>query len=119
MEITTKFNIDETVFYLQRESISEQCLSCNGKKIINVTNGVENWNIKCPTCNGKGKKHNIIRYSITNGIVKGVIAKCDAHPSIKYILDNGFHKQETALFSNMEEAEKKCFFLNEQIKQRM
>ncbi|MBR6640856.1 MAG: hypothetical protein IKL08_01490 [Clostridia bacterium] len=117
MEITTKYNMDDTVHYLERKRISEQCPACEGSKRVNVTTGTFRWNIKCPNCNGKGKLSEVIRYDVVSDIVKGVIIKCGKQTSTKYILKNGIHKREMALFVTMEDAKQKCKELNEQLKQ--
>lgn len=116
MEILTKHNIDDTVYYLERKRISEQCPACNGWGRMNVTNGVHSWNIKCPDCNGKKKIFQTIRYEVVSGIVEGVIVKRGERYSTKYVLKSGMHKQETALYSTIEEAKVRCKELNEQIK---
>ena len=117
MEITTKYNMDDTVYYLERKRISEQCPACEGSKRVNVTTGTFRWNIKCPNCNGKGKLSEVIRYDVVSDIVKGVIIKRGKQTSTKYILKNGIHKQEMALFTTMEDAKQKCKELNEQLEQ--
>ena len=35
MEIKTRFDIGQNIFYLEREYVSETCSTCEGKKIIN------------------------------------------------------------------------------------
>lgn len=116
MEIKTKYDIDQAVFYVERENVIETCSTCEGKRIINVTNGVHCWNIKCPDCRGKGKIHNVLYYGVADGIIKEVIAKqSETFSYTKYMLHSGITKSEKALFSNVEEAEKKCSYLNDQI----
>lgn len=116
MEISTKYNINQDVFYVERERVAETCSTCKGKKIINVTNGIQNWNIKCPDCRGEGKIHNVIHYGVASGKIKQVIAKRNETFSYtKYLLYSGITKSETALFPNIEEAENKCSYLNDQI----
>lgn len=116
MKISTKYEINQDIFYLERERVLETCSTCQGKRKINVTNGVKNWNIKCPSCHGKGKAPNVIRYGIANDTIKEVIAKqTETFSYIKYVLYSGITKSEKALFSDVEEAEKKCNILNEQI----
>lgn len=115
MKIRTKFDIGSTVYYLERRYVEEQCATCKGKKKINVTNGMNNWNIKCPDCNGKGKQSQVIRYVVTSGIIKEVIAKRGNYALTKYHLENGIHKQETALFAELKDAEEKCCALNANI----
>ena len=115
MEIQTKYNLGDTVYYLERRYVKEQCAICKGVKKINVTNGMNNWNIKCPDCSGKGKQSQIIRYVVTSGIIKEVIAKRGNYALTKYHLENGIHKQETALFAELKDAEEKCCVLNANI----
>ena len=116
MKISTKYAINQENFYLERERISETCTTCKGKKIINVTNGIRNWNIKCPDCHGKGKISNILHYGIAGGTIKEVIAKRgEEYSYTKYVLHSGITKSEKALFSNIADAEEKCSVLNEQI----
>ena len=109
--------MDDTVYYLERKRISEQCPACEGTGRVNVTTGTFRWNIKCPDCNGKGKLSEVIRYDVVSDIVKGVIIKRGKQTSTKYILKNGIHKQEMALFTTMEDAKQKCKELNEQLEQ--
>lgn len=116
MNISTKYEINQDVFYLERERVLETCTTCQGKRIINVTNGIQNWNIKCPDCGGKGKVPNVIHYVIADGTIKEVIAKqTETFSYTKYVLYSGITKSEKALFSDIEDAEKKCTLLNEQI----
>ena len=117
MEISTKYNIYQAVFYLERENVTETCSTCKGKKKINVTNGVHNWNIMCPSCHGKGKIFNLIHYVVVSGnIIKEVITRRNETFSYtKYLLDSGITKSEKALFPSVEEAENKCAYLNDQI----
>ena len=117
MEIKTKFEIGQNIFYLEREYVSETCSTCEGKKIINVTNGVHCWNIKCPDCRGKGKIHNVLYYGVAGGnIIKEVIARrSETFSYTKYLLYSGITKSEKALFPNVEEAEEQCDYLNDQI----
>ena len=117
MEISTKYNIDQAVFYLERENVTETCSTCKGKKKINVTNGVHNWNIQCPSCHGKGKIFNLIHYVVAVDTIKEVIVRHgEEYTYTKYVLNNGITKSENALFPDIEEAEKKCFILNGHIK---
>ena len=116
MEIKTKFDIGQDIFYLEREYVSEKCSTCEGKKIINVTNGIHCWNIKCPDCRGKGQIHNVIHYGVAGDTIKEVIAKRNETFSYtKYLLYNGMTKSEKALFPSVEEAENQCAYLNDQI----
>lgn len=117
MEISTKYNINQDVFYIERERVAETCSTCKGKKIINVTNGVHCWNIKCPDCRGEGKIHNVIHYGVAAGnIIKEVIARrSETFSYTKYLLDSGITKSEKALFPSVEEAEEQCDYLNDQI----
>lgn len=116
MEISTKYEINQDVFYLERERVLETCSTCQGKRKINVTNGVQNWNIKCPDCRGKGKAPNVIHYEVAGGTIKEVIVKqTETFSYTKYMLYSGITKSEKGLFLNVEEAEKKCAILNEQI----
>ena len=116
MEISTKYNINQDVFYVERERVAETCSTCKGKKKINVTNGIQNWNVKCPDCRGKGQIHNVIHYGVASGKIKQVIAKRNETFSYtKYVLDSGITKSETALFPGVEEAEDQCSYLNDQI----
>ena len=116
MEIKTKYDIDQAVFYVERENVIETYSTCEGKRIINVTNGVHCWNIKCPDCHGKGKISNAIHYGIVSGNVRQVTVKRNETFSYtKYLLYSGITKSEKALLSNVEEAEKKCAYLNDQI----
>lgn len=117
MEIATKYNMEDTVYYLDRKKVSEQCPACEGNGRVNVTTGAFRWNIKCPNCKGKGKLSEILHYDVVSGAIKGVIAKRGEQTATKYVLKNGMHKQETALFSTTEEAEQRCKELNEQIDQ--
>lgn len=112
MEIQTKYNLGDTVYYLERKYVKEQCATCKGVKKINVTNGMNNWNIKCPDCHGKGKQSQVMRYVVASGIIKEVIAKRGNHAFTKYYLENGIHKQEIALFAELKDAEEKCCVLN-------
>lgn len=117
MNISTKYEINQEVFYLEHEHVLETCPTCQGKRKINVTNGMQNWNIKCPDCRGKGKAPNVIHYGVAGGTIKEVIAKqTESFSYTKYVLYSGMTKSEKALFSDFEEAEKKCALLNEQIK---
>lgn len=116
MEISTKYNINQDVFYVERERVAETCSTCKGKKIINVTNGVHCWNIKCPDCRGKGKIHNVLHYGVVDGTIKEVIAKqSETFSYTKYMLHSGITKSEKALFPNVKEAEKKCNYLNDRL----
>ena len=116
MEFSTKYALNQDVYYLKRESALVPCTTCEGKKIINVTNGVHCWNIKCPDCRGKGKIHNVIHYGVASGKIKQAIAKRNETFSYtKYMLHSGITKSEKALFPNIEEAEDKCSYLNDQI----
>lgn len=116
MEISTKYEINHDVFYLERERVLETCSTCQGKRIINVTNGIQCWNIKCPDCRGKGKASSVIHYGVAGGTIKEVITRQNETFSYtKYVLYSGITKSEKALFSDVEEAEKKCSYLNEQI----
>ena len=117
MEIKTKYNIGDMIYYLERKRIAEQCPTCEGAGRINVTKGVLGWNIKCPDCNGKKKLHQVIHYDVVSGIIRGITTKSVNQSTIKYILKNGMHKNESALFVTMEEAEAHCRELNEQIEQ--
>lgn len=117
MEIYTKYEINQDVFYLERERVLKTCSTCQGKRKISVTYGIQNWNIKCPDCRGKGKAPNVIRYGVVGGTIKEVSVKQrETFSHTKYMLYSGISKSEKALFSDFEEAEKKCDFLNEQIK---
>ena len=116
MEISTKYNINQDVFYVERERVIETCTTCKGKKKINVTNGIQNWNIECPDCRGEGKIHNMIHYSVSGDTIKEAIAKRNEIFSYtKYVLDSGITKSKKALFHNVEEAENQCAYLNDQI----
>ena len=117
MGISTKYNINQDVFYVERERVAETCSTCNGKGKINVTNGIKNWNIKCPDCRGKGQIHNVIHYGVAAGnIIKEVIARrSETFSYTKYLLYSGITKSETALFPSVEEAEEQCSYLNDQI----
>lgn len=118
MEISTKFEIDQDIFYLERERVIESCFTCKGEGKINVTNGIKNWNIKCPDCRGKGKAPAIIRYGVVGRTIKEVIVRRGKQEKAytNYILDNGKEKGEAALFANAEEAERQCYIMNETIK---
>ena len=117
MEINTKYAINQDIFYVERERVIETCSTCKGKRKINVTNGEKNWNIKCPDCHGKGKAPNVINYGVAGDTIKEVIAKrSETFSYTKYVLYSGITKSEKALFSDVEEAEKQCSILNEQIK---
>lgn len=112
MNIKTKYSLGDTIYYLERRYIKEQCTTCKGVKKINVTDGMHNWNIKCPDCKGKGKQSQVIRYVVTSGVIKGIVAKRGNHSSTKYYLENGISKQETALFVSCDEAITACGDLN-------
>ena len=119
MEIKTKFDIGQNIFYLERERVSETCSTCKGKKIINVTNGVYCWNIMCPDCYGKGKTPAVIHYGVAGGnAIKEVIARRGKQEKAytRYLLDNGKQMEEVALFADVEEAERQCYIMNETIK---
>lgn len=118
MEISTKYNINQDVFYVERERVAETCSTCKGKKIINVTNGVHCWNIMCPDCNGQGKAYSVIHHRVAGGTIKEIIARRANHKKAftKYELNNGGGvKKEEYLFADKEEAEKQCSYLNDQI----
>lgn len=119
MEIITKYNMDDTVYYLERKRVSEQCPICEGTGRINVTKGILRWNIKCPDCNGRKRVYDVVRYEVVSGIVKGCFVKhSEQNTSTKYILKNGMHKKENVLFPTMEEAEQKCKEMNMQLEQK-
>lgn len=114
MEISTKYNINQDVFYVERERVIETCSTCKGKKKINVTNGIQNWNIKCPDCRSEGKIHNVIHYGVSGDTIKEALAKRNEIFSYtKYVLDSGIKKSEKALLPNIEEAENQCDYLND------
>lgn len=115
MEINTKYALNQDVYYLKRESALVPCTTCEGKKIINVTNGVHCWNIKCPDCNSKASS--VIHYEVASGTIKEIIARRAIHKKefTKYGLHNGGVKKEEFLFTDKEDAEKQCSHLNDQI----
>ena len=118
MEIKTKFDIGQDIFYLERERVIEICTTCKGEGIINVTNGIKNWNIKCPDCYGKGKSPAVIHYGVAGNAIKEVIARRGKQEKAytRYLLDNGKQMEEVALFADVEEAERQCYIMNETIK---
>ena len=95
MEIKTKFEIGQDIFYLERERVIESCSTCKGEGKINVTNGIKNWNIKCPDCYGKGKAPAVISYRVASNTIKEVIARRGKWEKeyTKYLLDNGKQKE--------------------------
>lgn len=116
MEITTKYNIGDTVYSFARKRGSNECPTCKGNREINVTNGICNWNIKCPDCKGKGKTRITVHYDVISGIIKGVIAQRRNNCShTKYILDHNMTKNEKDLFTDIKDAEEKCSELNANI----
>ena len=118
MEIKTKYEIDQDIFYLERERVLEMCPTCQGKRKINVTNGIHNWNIKCPDCRGKGKAPAVISYGVAGDTIKEVIVRRGEQKKAytKYLLYSGIEKNETALFTDVGEAERQCYIMNETIK---
>lgn len=117
MEITTKHSIGDTVYFLERKNISKQCSTCEGAGRINVTKGVLSWNIKCPDCNGKRKTYDVLRYNVATAVIKGVSVKRGNQTATKYVLSNGMHKNESALFAIIEEAEQRRDELNGELVQ--
>ena len=115
MEITTKYSVGDKVYFLERKNISKQCPTCEGTGRINVTKGVLSWNIKCLDCNGKKRLYDVIRYEVTSAIIQGVTAKRGNKTATKYVLNNGIHKNESTLFSTMEEAVGECKEMNRQL----
>lgn len=118
MEISTKYDINQDVFYLEHECALVPCATCEGKKIINVTNGVSCWNIKCPDCKGKGSSSRIVHIEVVSGTIKEIIARRASHKKAftQYGLHNGKVKKEDVIFTDAEEAEKQCYIMNETIK---
>lgn len=117
MEIQTKFDIGNTVYYLERKNVSKQCPTCKGVGRIDVTKGSLSWNIKCPDCNGKRKTYDVLRYVVASEIIKGVVAKRGNQTATKYVLNNDMRKNEAALFSTLEEAKQRRDELNEELAQ--
>ena len=60
----------------------------------------------------------VVGYGVAGGKIKEVIMRRGKkrHAYTKYVLHDGRVKSEAALFADVEEAEKQCSILNEQIK---
>lgn len=117
MEISTQYEINQDIFYLERECALKTCSTCQGKRRINVTNGIKNWNIKCPDCHGKGKTPTVISYGVAGDTIKEVIVRRGDQKKAytKYLLYSGIEKNEAALFTDVGEAERQCYIMNETI----
>lgn len=116
MEITTKYNIGDKVYFLVRKRVSHKCSTCEGIGRINVTKGILGWNIECPDCKGKKSFSQTIRYEVASGIISGVSAeRRENFSNTRYMLEKGMHKKETDLFSILEDAEQRCKVKNEQM----
>lgn len=54
MIFETKFNIGDTVYIIEKSIIFETCVLCGGKGEIETPIAGEQYEIRCPKCNGTG-----------------------------------------------------------------
>lgn len=96
MKLKTKFNIDDTVYYITNDKKKEPCACyvCKGKKFVYISteqNAESAKKSRCPTCRGTGKvtsaRKNWI-YEVGHVVDISININNERSVTIKYTVEN-------------------------------